>query len=726
MLNPLESWKGWFDKDAITGILAYPTQAVGLTRQQQESTDPRLPAAPTFSPIPGNTALTRGSRIITTGRNGVYAIVNISLTPAHSSSSSTSHITLTKLHIKKLLNGGSIEGTYHRIPSGSDNSSKGDLLFYGFRGKSFFVWNETRGYEVMSEECGGGHRSWIFHPNKEGEGVGWFVWTQAGRMYALRSRRAKRHLLQMGGHGREIKAIAVSPPVAGGGYRLIATGAEDTLIRLSILRPQRTEKGKRGMVLKGVAVFKRHTTGIQYLGWSSCGDYLFSSGGVEEFYVWRVRRLDTTDNAGSGSNKTRETVGVVCVAACPLQSVVPDLRIMGFDVSTVGVTWTEEGRGKAFLITMVYSDSSIKVWLYDPGTKVFRLVIQGKYKTSCLLHVSHYIHRKESWASMADSKPESGMHQYYDHSLEHQHYQQNSGGKQHDSTFLLFIAGTDGHVSAYDITNPLRKAGISITPLGATRPPWQGDMAGNNTSPQLLPSLVARSDLLNSPPLPTQLLPSPPHAGWTTKIHQSSIKSMAILPLDVRHQNSASTSSRDVDYGVFRYNPPEKISVVLLTGGDDTAFAVTVFTLFTWDESYQIPGNLKDTKSTTTWVTRTVPEAHASAITAVALVRRCKTRWTGDVDSEPVKEVSLGVVTVGVERVLRGWDVSLLMGAEEEMKVVIKEAAGGARGYSPVADVSGAAVLENIVVDGDPGEKSVEGARVVVVGVGMDVWDVAI
>lgn len=722
MLNPLESWKGWCDKDAITEILAYPAQAVVVARQQQECGDPRTQ---TFTPIPASTGLTRSSRIITTGRNGVYAILDVSLRPNSGPEANTSRVTLTKLHIKRLLNGGSIEGAYHRIPNGSGAGNTGDLLFYGFRGKSFFVWNETRGYEALSEECGGGHRSWVFHPTREGEGVGWFVWTQAGRMYVLRAKRARRTLLQVGGHGREIKALAISPTPVGGGNKLIATGAEDTLIRLSVLRTEKTEKGKVGLGLKGVAVFKRHTTGVQHLKWSGCGEYLFSSGGVEEFYVWRVRRLNNPTG-----NKGRDVVGVVCEATCPVQSIVPDLRIMGLDVNTVGVPWTEEGRGKAFLISMVYSDSSIKVWLYDPNGKTFRIVVQGRYKTSCLLQVKHFIHRREL-PNLATG--------------EHAEYAQPHGtvGTQHDSMFLLFVAGTDGYVTVYDITNSLRKAGISVTPLGAMFPAHEGSSSGHgdgSSSPQPLPELIARSDLLTSPPPPTQLLPSPPMEGWTTQLHQSSVKSMEIFPLDVGV--SGNKGNRDGGFGRFPYQAPwgkvvagagegaGKVAVVVLTGGDDTSLACSVFTVTTWAESgpaaehHYCGGSGRHIK-TTTWVLRNVLEAHTSAITGVAVVRRGGMRWSGNVDAEPVREVSVGVVSVGVDRVVKGWDVGLLMGVGSEVRVKVEERRD-VRGYSPVADISGVGLLGEMSsgLGGEGG--GVVGARVVVVGVGVDVWGVVV
>lgn len=97
------------------------------------------------------------------------------------------------------------------------------------------------------------------------------------------------------------------------------------------------------------AVVKRHTTGIQYLVWSPCGQWLFSSGGVEEFFVWRVRKLENG-------------LGVVEEARCEIGEDGGDLRICGFDVVEVHEEKADEVVG--FVIAMVYSDSSVKVVIH--------------------------------------------------------------------------------------------------------------------------------------------------------------------------------------------------------------------------------------------------------------------------------------------------------------------------------------------------------------------------
>lgn len=155
------------------------------------------------------------------------------------------------------------------------------------------------------------------------------MWTRAASLH-IRSQTGPNHnVIRSGGHGREIKAVAVSQGAHG---QLIATGAEDTDIKIfqyaaGELYCQRT--------------LRKHTTGIQHLQWSDDGKYLFSSGGCEEFYIWRINRLPSAFG-----------VGVVCEFTYTPESEHADLRIMSFDVHKCGPEYD---------IAMVFSDSSIKV-----------------------------------------------------------------------------------------------------------------------------------------------------------------------------------------------------------------------------------------------------------------------------------------------------------------------------------------------------------------------------
>lgn len=211
------------------------------------------------------------------------------------------------------------------------------LLVHGFSSKKWVLYDVTAEEEVMGVETGGAHRSWAFQPYSNSlktQGGGTLVWTRTSSLHICCQKGSNHGVLRSGGHGREIKAVAVSPPkdCSGRSLSLIATGAEDTDIKLF-------------QYIDGEPVCRRtlrkHTTGIQHLQWSDDGNYLFSSAGSEEFYVWRVRALPTVLD-----------IGVVCEYVYTPESEFSDLRTMSFDVARCG---------SAYTIAMVFSDSSVKV-----------------------------------------------------------------------------------------------------------------------------------------------------------------------------------------------------------------------------------------------------------------------------------------------------------------------------------------------------------------------------
>lgn len=211
------------------------------------------------------------------------------------------------------------------------------LLVHGFSSKKWVLYDITSEKEIMGIETGGAHRSWAFQPNSglpcpEG---GTLVWTRASSLHICSQQGPNHQVLRSGGHGREIKAVAVTLPIGDFGIprrRLIATGAEDTDIRIFQYI---------GGELVCRTTLRKHTTGIQHLQWSDDGEYLFSSAGSEEFYIWRVRALEAVID-----------IGVVCEYVYTPESEFSDLRIMSFDVTRCE---------SAFTIAMVFSDSSVKV-----------------------------------------------------------------------------------------------------------------------------------------------------------------------------------------------------------------------------------------------------------------------------------------------------------------------------------------------------------------------------
>lgn len=213
----------------------------------------------------------------------------------------------------------------------------GDHLYvYGFSSKKFVFYNTATEEEAMSVETGGAHRSWAFNPKLAEEGGGTLVWTRASSMHTYSQKGANHTVIRSGGHGREIKAVTASPVIATkeGKRQLIATGAEDTDIKLFTYENEH---------LVCHRTLRRHTTGIQCLQWSQDGSYLFSSGGCEEFYIWKISHLPLELGA----------IGVVCEAVWTPESEHADLRLMAFDIAQS----SEHG----FIISMVFSNSMVKV-----------------------------------------------------------------------------------------------------------------------------------------------------------------------------------------------------------------------------------------------------------------------------------------------------------------------------------------------------------------------------
>jgi WD40 repeat protein len=278
--------------------------------------------------------------LFSTGRDGTCAV--------HQVTSLESSVSLELVHQLELPFGPNIEG----LSFTEDDSPR----IWGFKGKRFVVHDLKSQQDVFTVECGGGvHRNWAYEPSSNG---GTFIWTQASTLMRVTQTELPFQSLSAGGHGREIKAVAIST----GRDQIIATGAEDTDIKLS------TYSSHGGF--RCLQTLRKHNTGIQHLQWSSNGSRLFSSAGSEEFYVWRVCH----DVPILG-------VGIVCESIHP-RSMSSDLRIMGFDVSE-RVCYGQPGM--IYDIVMAYSDSTVQRWSYDCSKWSSRG--GGDYLTACLTDV---------------------------------------------------------------------------------------------------------------------------------------------------------------------------------------------------------------------------------------------------------------------------------------------------------------------------------------------------
>ncbi|KAK4451564.1 WD40-repeat-containing domain protein [Podospora aff. communis PSN243] len=312
--SKVENRKDCRDKDAVTSIV----------------------------PLPGSS-----TAFLTTCRDGKYRIYTIDGRDSRPT-----------LHLQHEISPplGMIEGARFSKHDGSWG-----LILHGFRGSYFVVWNETSRQELAAIECGGANRpySYMSYPCDPGRLM--FVYTKVAVMGMYSQSHPTLRVLKEGAHGREIRAVAASDR----GY--IATAAEDTAIRIW------QYKDSESSIFRGIkclAVMEKHSAGIQALKWH--GNYLLSSAGNEELFIWHVTRVESD----------YEALAVVCEAVYPDRTADGDLRIMNLDVHSWGDEQDE------MLISLALSNSTIRSYLYSkqPG---FRLLSTGHYTGACLTQIRH-------------------------------------------------------------------------------------------------------------------------------------------------------------------------------------------------------------------------------------------------------------------------------------------------------------------------------------------------
>ncbi|KAK7738425.1 WD repeat-containing protein 6 [Diatrype stigma] len=560
-------------------------------------------------PLPGR----RGSHqafpryFLATCRDGKYRIYELWETAEHTV------IGLNLLHEVAPRLGSVIEGAWfcgvdnNNGDGGAGEGGNRDLMLCGFRGKNMVVWNETRQQGIASIDCGGGHRSFA-HTQIRNNPAGFrFVFTKASQMHVFSQTDAPQQTLKPGGHGREIKAASAS-----GQY--VATGAEDTAIRI-----WEYSDSTEGRKLRCVAVLEKHATGIQTLRW--CGDkYLFSSAGGEEFYVWKINRIDSDVCP----------LGVVCEAVFPDRTEGGDLRIMDFDVERASPPSGENGADDAavFRISMALSNSTLQSYTYTyddaRGGGLFHLCGRRSYTGACLTQLRHL------------------------------------GG----STAVL-AAATDGHLTIF---GSIRSAFSS-----SSTPNCLADQDGSKVEQGYREGDEARDVVV-------------------AKLHQNSIKSLDMRRVEIEADGGGGGT----------------VAYLLVTGGDDNALGITTILRSNVNTNTDIGSGKPLVEGATRYEVKSkaiVRSAHAAAVTGVAILRLTNGgRDAIVVSTSSDQRVKTWRLTRWQRHQTRtGSGVDFCGGGGSDLKVALLDDQ-----YSAVADSGD---LEALNED-----------RVVVVGVGMEVW----
>ncbi|CAG8549444.1 9494_t:CDS:10 [Gigaspora margarita] len=311
-----------------------------------------------------------------------------------------------------------------------------ELILLGFYKKRFFVYNDTKKFEMLSIACGGAHRVWHFKAQDKRMNKASFMFIRKENVF-IYSRETtisndgfNEYKLQENFHGKEcrnVRFLSYSPKVPHN-YRLFksdpiifATGAEDSLLRLFQYIPD--EKENR---LFSLCSIKKHSSVIKNIEWSFGNELLlFSCGASEELTCWKVE-IDVSHNQKKTSTQT-PFVNINCLewASCPVVSEILETRIM--DTSVCSISTNNEYH----IIAAVYSDSILRVWLFDEEKRSFFLIGMSKFHNKCILQIENVVIKAK------ESMTEDGI--------------------------LLFTSATDGRIAVWDISHYIHSYLVSYT-----------------------------------------------------------------------------------------------------------------------------------------------------------------------------------------------------------------------------------------------------------------------
>lgn len=276
-----------------------------------------------------------------TNRDGYYNIIKLDLAqdPSHD-----------VIHSNKIVRG---------FLEGADFDDQGDFITYGFKSSLFHIYNETACYEIFSHICGGAHRQWKLCQDSKAYIL---IYIKASSIYIKRfSKPTSPEVLSPGIHGREIRDVTIQKKRKYKDGFLFCTASEDTTLKLMHVN-QKTGH------LTNYWTQRKHVSGLQRCRFIN-ETLMISCSAREELFLWEINAQNEESRPYMTLRETLRT-----------SSGNPDLRIMDFDFKF-------DEKGENFILATVYSDSAIKLWFYDYQENSFTLVLEGQYKTCCLLNV---------------------------------------------------------------------------------------------------------------------------------------------------------------------------------------------------------------------------------------------------------------------------------------------------------------------------------------------------
>ncbi|CAG8467892.1 4567_t:CDS:10 [Ambispora leptoticha] len=334
-----------------------------------------------------------------------------------------------------------------------------ELLLLGFYRKRFFVYNEEKKFEMFSVACGGAHRVWHFRAADKRMDKSTFVFIRKEKIYVY-SRQASASSegfdeckLQNNYHGREARALEYLPyPIKlfEGGKEIakknlispviFATGGEDSLLRLFQYIPGEKE-------LRNLCSIKKHASAIRSIQWSQGIEkvlLLFSCGASEELRCWKVEmslaKSEQLSNRQEFLKMVSEPVCINCLewSRCPTISEIPETRIMDISVFPINFQHRHQNTSGLHFVAAVYSDSVLRIWIFDETTRHFYLLGDATFHNKCILQVKHLVIGDQQ------SKKEEEENNECENSVEE------------EWRIILFTCATDGRIAIWDVSKSVQ------------------------------------------------------------------------------------------------------------------------------------------------------------------------------------------------------------------------------------------------------------------------------
>ncbi|CAG8450542.1 16462_t:CDS:10 [Cetraspora pellucida] len=310
-----------------------------------------------------------------------------------------------------------------------------ELILLGFYRKRFFVYNDTKKFEMLSIACGGAHRVWHFKAQDKRMNKASFMFIRKENIFiysretTVTNEGFNECKLQENFHGKECRNVKFLPYPLNVSHNyhsfkndpiIFATGAEDNI------------PGEKENHLFSLCSIKKHSSVIKNIEWSLGNELLlFSCGASEELTCWKVEIKIMHDQKDISIQTPFVNINCLEWASCPVVSEVLETRIMDTSIFPIN---TSNGH---HIIAAVYSDSILRVWLFDEKKRNFFLIGMAKFHNKCILQVKHMVIKAR------ESMTEDGL--------------------------LLFTSATDGRIAIWDISYYIHSYLISY----ATEVPFQ-------------------------------------------------------------------------------------------------------------------------------------------------------------------------------------------------------------------------------------------------------------